>query len=545
MNTLAIEHINEFDTLNAGREKINKHAIDPANRAELNSIDAKSVANQANQKSQSAEAIAINTDDRLDNIIAGEMQDAEVIDARRPFGSETYATLGERLDEEKAEIDEQLYKNGIDIRALGAKANDQTFDNKQIIEYAINTFKRIAINDIFYTSPITTEIECTIEGEGTLIAIDTQTYILHAKKPIQILGKIFMDGVNKASNGLVLESASRSNFYDIKVQKCKRWGVFFSNAGNNNLIKFGKLDVVLCGEEIQVNFKQVGLSGGSTSVQRYGIMQLESDIDFEGVYFAKVGTTYHKVQFDSANQMRIYHLDIGNEMTGVATLLRGGAIDISKHGDNNDAYFNTLDIRLCPVGLHCNAQYGAQINNPQIQACKIAFSTSDYTYSMVITRPYLEIVEVNLLVWEFMHVTIIEPGGDFNFRDKTYSLIYDTPKIENLTLISGGDIIQSRVKSNGRNSASVLEVKSNNHYTIEQQTNAIKKISIVNDDFFSQMDGAPIYIYPICVQAGGQFKLEINTKTGALVENLVVYEKTVTDRQKITLIMREGAWRVF
>ena len=93
---MAIEHINKFDTLNAGREKINKHAIDPANRAELNSIDAKSVANQANQTSQSAEAIAINTDDRLDNIIAGEMQDAEVIDARKPFGGGAYATLGER-----------------------------------------------------------------------------------------------------------------------------------------------------------------------------------------------------------------------------------------------------------------------------------------------------------------------------------------------------------------------------------------------------------------------------------------------------------------
>lgn len=103
-----IEHINEFDTLNAGRNKINKFAIDPANRAELNSIDAKSVANQANQTSQNAEAIAVNTDDRLDNIIAGEMQDAEVIDARRPFGSEAYATLGERLDSEKAKFSAQL-----------------------------------------------------------------------------------------------------------------------------------------------------------------------------------------------------------------------------------------------------------------------------------------------------------------------------------------------------------------------------------------------------------------------------------------------------
>lgn len=109
-----IKHIGKFDTLNDGREKINKHAIDPANRAELNAIDAKSVANQAKQTSQNAEAIAVNTDDRLDNIIAGEMQDAELIDARRPFGSEAFPNLGTRLDVQFGDIVNQkvMFGNG-------------------------------------------------------------------------------------------------------------------------------------------------------------------------------------------------------------------------------------------------------------------------------------------------------------------------------------------------------------------------------------------------------------------------------------------------
>jgi|GEM_PF-4241252 len=95
-----IEHISESDVLNAGREKINKFAIDPALRAEENSLTAKNVANQSQQISTDAKDIAKNTDGRLDNIVAGEMQDAEVIDARKPFGAGTYETLSKRLDEQ-------------------------------------------------------------------------------------------------------------------------------------------------------------------------------------------------------------------------------------------------------------------------------------------------------------------------------------------------------------------------------------------------------------------------------------------------------------
>lgn len=148
-----IEHISEFDTLNAGRNKINKFAIDPANRAELNSIDAKSVANQANQTSQNAEAIAINTDDRLDNMLAGELQDGEVIDARKPFSDEPFSNLGKRLDAQfgdnniiqpdKFSMTEKMrgqFENQfVDVTWFGAVGNgikDDTIEINAAIQYA-------------------------------------------------------------------------------------------------------------------------------------------------------------------------------------------------------------------------------------------------------------------------------------------------------------------------------------------------------------------------------------------------------------------------
>lgn len=99
------------DFLNEGREKINDYAISPAHRAEVKSEqalsdanrlgnEAKGIANQADQKSELAVNISENTENRLDNIIAGEMDDAEVIDARKPFGETPAHNLGERLDQQ-------------------------------------------------------------------------------------------------------------------------------------------------------------------------------------------------------------------------------------------------------------------------------------------------------------------------------------------------------------------------------------------------------------------------------------------------------------
>ncbi|MGV3085031.1 hypothetical protein [Enterococcus dispar] len=92
-----IEHIQEKDVLNTGRDKINKFAIDPALRAENNSQIAR-------EKAENADLVATNVDKRLDNVLVEEMQDGEVIDARKPLGQEPLPTLGKRLDTIDADI---------------------------------------------------------------------------------------------------------------------------------------------------------------------------------------------------------------------------------------------------------------------------------------------------------------------------------------------------------------------------------------------------------------------------------------------------------
>lgn len=105
-----IEHINENDVLNAGREKINKFAIDPAMRAEGNSLDTKKEVtefkenttkkiNENKQIVDEAKMISDNVNARLDNVLANEMQDGEIIDARKPLSLDPFASLGARLND--------------------------------------------------------------------------------------------------------------------------------------------------------------------------------------------------------------------------------------------------------------------------------------------------------------------------------------------------------------------------------------------------------------------------------------------------------------
>lgn len=139
-----VEYIEAVDKLNTGRKKINDFAIAPALRAEQNSNNALNIANNSNDTANDAKDIAANTDIRLDNIIASEMQDGEVVDARKPFGEESFPTLGNRLDNQIGknsefrdfELDKSFMsrvfnessERGINIKWLGLKP-EPGFDN--------------------------------------------------------------------------------------------------------------------------------------------------------------------------------------------------------------------------------------------------------------------------------------------------------------------------------------------------------------------------------------------------------------------------------
>lgn len=320
MSVLAIEHINEFDTLNAGREKINKHAIDPANRAELNSIDAKTVANQANQTSQNAEAIAVNTDDRLDNIIAGEMQDAEVIDARRPFGGEAYPTLGERLDDEKLSTSRELKRMRYDVVSEGA-VGDGVTDNKDVFKALLSKLRK---GDTIYF-PF-----------GNFRTIET----LLIDKPINII----MDGfliIDHANTGILFKDSSSNGSFsgdyhdnifisgNIKLKRVKNKGyeliesaigVDFFNVFSSRV----NLDVITnnyIGVRYYAEKYGTGYAGTSYCTSFIGLLhnyKINIQLKAKGTAWVSQNQFYSGSVTGTSNEsLESIHVDIANEGTSV------------------------------------------------------------------------------------------------------------------------------------------------------------------------------------------------------------------------------------
>ena len=94
------ELINEKDSLNDGRKKLNK-AIEHAN-------DAKSISEQADNKATQALSNSESTQEQLNQVVIDGDSSVEAAQARVDKDNHSYSTLKERLDTEQRQFETQL-----------------------------------------------------------------------------------------------------------------------------------------------------------------------------------------------------------------------------------------------------------------------------------------------------------------------------------------------------------------------------------------------------------------------------------------------------
>ena len=234
-----IEHIQSADVLNVGREKINKYAIDPAIRAEDNSIEAKTIASNAKTESIDAKKIANNTDDRLNNIISSEMVDGEVIDARKPFGLNSFETLGERLDNQigknedfrSAEINKSFMeriKSENDERAVNIKwygASEENEDNFQAIQDSIDYCYSIGGGTVLIPKGVYKLRNGLILKDGVNIkGVGKNLSILKIKDDLGDWTELLSADKTKVLTDVVIRSVGFDCNIENDVTKTEQWG---------------------------------------------------------------------------------------------------------------------------------------------------------------------------------------------------------------------------------------------------------------------------------------------------------------------------------
>ncbi|MDG3374400.1 right-handed parallel beta-helix repeat-containing protein [Vibrio parahaemolyticus] len=134
---MVVEYISETDYLNDGRVKINKFAIDPANRAEKNSENAYNSAKEASDVAEAAQIEVSKLRSEIDDLIINSgTSDAEVVQARTNIRGQKFPLLKDRLNS----VDEDIQDLSINVRWYGA-VGDGIVDDTEAIQAAIRAAK--------------------------------------------------------------------------------------------------------------------------------------------------------------------------------------------------------------------------------------------------------------------------------------------------------------------------------------------------------------------------------------------------------------------
>lgn len=293
-----IEHISENDVLNAGREKINKFAIDPAMRAEGNSFEAKAVANQSNAISNEAKDIANNTDERLDNVLASEMKDGEVIDSRKPFGKEAYDTLGKRLNATDENIQDVTESVSPINKIFTLENNKINFESKVIyLGFKDTNVKGLTLSA--FTSKTSVTSISRSEGIPTSGVSNLQNvYEFRDPSIIRYNGKYLIAVTGKKTNvpGVGFVIYETTNFIDFK-------GYYINVLESNKFVECWAPEWV---EQSDGTYDiAIALGDGSTSADVYGkqvtIMNCYM-LDMSGFWGNYTDTTATDTIFEISNE---------------------------------------------------------------------------------------------------------------------------------------------------------------------------------------------------------------------------------------------------
>lgn len=197
------------------------------------------IANDAKDTADRAEMIAQDTNDNMNNIIGGQTDSAEIIQARKPFNEEAFKTVGERLNNiDKKIIDVTKISEGkttVSYDEFGANGEPKYYDFVTKKFYLDKNFTKV------YTHDDGIEInKChKFANEHGYDVVNTSgCYVIRFTEIIEVKTSVINTGCQIIVDENNLTTLDKNGF--MKVTYDEKWVDVTSKINKNNLLKYMK-----------------------------------------------------------------------------------------------------------------------------------------------------------------------------------------------------------------------------------------------------------------------------------------------------------------
>lgn len=335
-----------------------------------------------------------------------------------------------RLTSQLAETETDLQTRGIsplEFGVVGDGVTDDTANLQAYINDCQSNNKLMALNGTFAVTGITFGAGARVVGVATFNAInDNQTFVVQATSKINWVGKMTVDGKNKALKGFSGADFIASHFGEVETRNCKKWGFVFERTGNNNLVQVDYFRGTNNGKKHNSNYTvATSTVEGAYQVKRLTLATPLNVNDFTGlhdvIFVLYNGRPYKVKQVIDVSTIDVYNMPVAVSDTGVFDVIVGGSLNIQSYGDNGVGNWGVVDIYGTPgIAVNMSSLYGHTFGRIVLQGCSIGIGVSDITNGVVMHSPYFELNNVDIVAWSYLDGTIYNPIIELN---KIYNLI--------------------------------------------------------------------------------------------------------------------------
>ena len=338
--------------------------------------------------------------------------------------TETMKTTKSNLLKEVSDISYKAYKSvskkSINIIDLGAIPNDSTFNNTEIIQFAIDNYDNVIMDDLFYTDELVISKPTTINSINATLRTFSNSVrsILKVDDRLTVHGRLNIYGNKQVDYCIYTTHLERSYIEELELSGAKIWGMYMT--GKSHFARIGIIRCVECGSIYECNYtKKEGsnnvvvlddfadiFNGKYTFITpMYATLNKTATADTGKLCFPIQTKEQYELSFDNLVNFNSYS---GFLNTGTITIYLGGGICLAGGGDNGNVNFDVVNCILCHgSGIETSGLYGIHAQYLSFEYCGIGITTKEANQCNTCLFAYFEHCDLHLYCNQYNNFRLI------------------------------------------------------------------------------------------------------------------------------------------